>query len=389
MLSTLARHCIWGTRFLFLVACFLGLYLLRQDAPSLIQKAIYVLTPFAVLYSFQQQGVKNSFSILFSFLKPWGPWIASIVLFIVVHGSSGLSNFLHVILIFCLFYLALYHFKVNKKWALYILGTNVLLLSSAIVLSILFNGLGTTILGVNKNVIIPELAALSVVSLFFYLSNKKFFTSKITQIFLILSVIINLIAVVMSEVRTAILVYLCVFPLLPLISKNLVRKAFPVITVTLLTLVALFFFTGRFQEGWNDLVQYQAGNASSSWGIRIELWKLGLAAFTQNPYFGWGIEPFSRILEHGYYFPVDFYAEHFHCDMLNLLVCGGSVSVLGWLATNIMLIISSSRDPAKIALIATFFAIGIAEQSWASNYSACFVFMVTWVLLNLPRLPNN
>lgn len=391
MFSTLSKQTIWGTRILFLVTCFFSIYLFRDNASSLIQKFIYICAPFALLYSFLKYGYKQPLLSLSSFLKPWSPWIASTILFIFAHGSSGLSHYFHLILIFCLLFLGLFHLKIERGLVATILSLNVLILSLVSIIVIMLMGLQTTIIEVNRNVLIPELAALSVVNFIIYLTNRNQLKSNYLRYLLVLSVIVNIISVVLSEVRTAILVYFSIIPVLFVLDRSLLKKYFPLLAIAGIGLIGLFFLTGRMQEGIQNLLQYQTGQSDSSWGIRIELWKQGTLAFKENPIFGWGLSPFQKTLEAGFSFPVNFNAQHYHNDFVNLLVSGGLISAFGWVATNVLLLWCSKNDVPRAMLVIAFLAIGLTENSWPGNYSACFTFMVSWLLLVLsdPRKKNT
>lgn len=371
------------TKLLFLITCCFGLYLFRQEVPSVMQKAIYILAPFAVLFSIYQNGGKHSLLSLYSFLKPWTPWIGSILLFILAHGTSGLSNYYHVILIFCLLFLGLSSFKLSRCKVALILSLNVLILSVASIVTILQDGLQPFIYGVNRNLLIPELAAISTVILFIFITNDQLLKSPRLKFLLLSSVLSNIAVVVLSEVRTAVLVYLVCLPVLLFINRDLFRKVFPILFLAATVLICMFFLTGRIQEGIVDLLQYQEGHTNTSWGIRLELWKQGCSAFWQHPIFGWGVLPMTKTIEAGFPLPSNFVSQHYHNDLVNLAVTGGVVSLFGWLISNLYLILSSKNDLTRVMLIVAFFAIGLTESSWSSSYSACFALMVCWILLYL------
>lgn len=383
MTSLLPKCGLIITRLLFTITCCFGLYLFRQEVPSVMQKAIYILAPFAVLYAVYQNNIKQALLSLGVFLKPWAPWIGSILLFILAHGSSGLSNFYHVIFIFCLLFLGLSQLKFNRSHAALILCLNVLILSLASIASIMLDGLQATIYGVNRNFLIPELAAISTVIFSIFITNNQLLKSTPLKFFLLLSVFANITAVVLSEVRTAILVYFAIVPVLLIFNRTLLRKLSPLLLLSGTVIIGMFFLTGRMQEGIADLALYQEGDSNTSLGIRFELWKQGIVAFSHKPIFGWGVLPIAKTIEAGFALPFNFVSKHYHNDLVNLAVTGGLVSLFGWLISNLCLVLSSKNDLPRVMLVAAFFTIGLTESSWSSSYSVCFAFMVSWLLLTL------
>ena len=67
----------------------------------------------------------------------------------------------------------------------------------------------------------------------------------------------------------------------------------------LLTVLAVLFWNflpieQRILAAVNDLAMYSEGNSNSSIGARLDMWKIGLLAFTENPVFGWGVTPYKE-----------------------------------------------------------------------------------------------
>ena len=232
--------------------------------------------------------------------------------------------------------------------------------------------------------VIPELAAISVSLLVLYCTDRGEIQSKSLKWLILIAIISNVVAVVISEVRTALIVYLAAVPLVLFsANKSLLKKALPILLLCCICLIGLFFYTGRLQQGINDILLFQAGQSNSSLGIRFELWKLGLSAFVDHPIFGWGRLPFRQIIDAGYSFPINIVPSHFHNEMVNLLVTGGLVSFFGWLMTNVLLIKDAGKDLPRVALVISFFVIGLTENSWGGNNTAFYTLSVSWLLLYL------
>lgn len=376
----------WATTALFLVACCFCFYLLRNEFSSLTRKLVYILGPLTIFLSIKSKENTINFQECLTFFKPWLPWFIATILFICAHGFADLSKHLHAYILFCLVYFGIWHFKIKRNTVIVVFALNVFLISLCTVIRVLYYGLDSEILGINKNVLIPELAAISVTLFMLYCTCYCDIKSNLLKWFIVIAIGTNIAAVVLSEVRTAVLVYLATIPLLAFISnKYLLRKALPVLLICCVCLVGLFLYTGRLQEGFNDLLLFQAGQSKTSLGIRLELWKLGFSAFGDHPIFGWGRLPFLHILEAGHQFPLNYVATHFHNDMVNVLVTGGLVSFFGWLATNLLLLKDARHDLPRITLVVSFFAIGLTENSWGGNNTAFYVFGIAWLLLYLSR----
>ena len=313
----------------------------------------------------------------------WGPLLGSFIVFMVIHGVSGLSQYLHFIAISFLLHFALTNFHINRLWIIRIFSINVLVISTFVVFYILQNGLATYIAGVNKNLLVPEIALVCSVITCFFCSNFSRL-DLFDKTFFALTILVNVIAVVLSEVRTAILVYFSIFPVLLLSNRSALTKSLPWLILLTVIVVLSFFLTGRFQEGINDLLLYRENNANSSWGIRLELWKTAISAFPEHPIIGWGRKPIVSIIAAGYPFAVpSFLTNHFHNDFFNILAGGGIVLTAGWLTTIFLMTKSSISDPSRLALVFGSLAIGLTERFWAANIPGLFIFMICWLLLTL------
>ncbi len=101
----------------------------------------------------------------------------------------------------------------------------------------------------------------------------------------------------------------------------------------------------KFALGFEQIAQYRihgantAGFTTNSWGIRLELWRVGLAAFMDHPWLGIsaGARPFT-MQAWGAPPPELFGHNHFHSHLIQILVEGG---LLGLLVLSVSLIYST------------------------------------------------
>ena len=135
------------------------------------------------------------------------------------------------------------------------------------------------------------------------------------------------------------------------------------------------------QQGIVDLQNYNHGNANSSWGIRLELWKFVLRGFLDSPFFGWGENPLNAMLETGHTIGIKvtkYY--HFHNDFLNWLAIGGLFGIAGWLSTVGLLAKQAFKDPARLFFLVGCLAVGLTEQFWFQR-TTLFSCLTIWTLL--------
>lgn len=67
------------------------------------------------------------------------------------------------------------------------------------------------------------------------------------------------------------------------------------VTLTLLLVIAFFWspIFQRFDSGFIGIQQYFDGNIQSSWGYRLEMWRIALMGFNENPWIGSGLDSFN------------------------------------------------------------------------------------------------
>lgn len=321
------------------------------------------------------------------FIKPWIPWLCSVAILVSIHGLSGNSNYLGSFLLMSLLLIAFYNYPIKRDYVIISMALTTLLITAPVSFSVLYSGvLEAEIFGVNKNLLLGGTTLLTVCcfSQLFFAWPKL---NKWLLALLVISIISSLSAIVITEVRTALLAFLALIPLF--LTKCRSWKAVCLIFSVCFILFSLFLYSGRLQEGVADIIKYQGGNSNSSWGIRLELWKLSVSAFIAKPLFGWGTEPFYELINSGFKFPVmSFYVRHFHSDFFNMLVTGGIVGILGWFTTIYLLFKKSWHDEIQLSLLTGILAIGLADRYWFENRAAIYLFVVCWVLLYLSRVKS-
>ena len=324
------------------------------------------------------------------FITPWLPWfVCCICIPIVYHQSSGLSHHLSLFVIISLMYLVLSKVELHEKLVLFSVTVTVLILSLSSVTEICINGLSTNLLGINKNILIGGCTLLTAISLM-AVTFSKYNYSRYFCIYLITVSIIALIAIIFSEVRTAILglgSLLLIFCTLlrKKISRYHVIGAFLLLAIVLIS----FLISGRIQEGIHDLQLWQNGNSNSSWGIRLELWPLALSSFHEHILFGWGYNTIDTLLAHGYNFPIKtFNAEHFHSDFFSYLSACGLIGIFGWFSTVVLLYKYAHTDPLRLALLGAMFCMSFTDCYWSFFHYVLYVFAIIWTLFSVSKKNN-
>lgn len=377
------------SRLLILVICALSICLFRDFFP-IYRKCLYVLTLLIVLLGYKDFFSLHSFKETNSFLFPFAPWLISTLVLFFFHGVSGNSPFLHLLLLSILIFSTTYNLRISRDWVMLAFATNTLVISILVILWILKNGLDTLILGVNKNLLMPEITLLSSLVLIFLAENIKKLTFRIRS-FLLLSILVTVTAVIMAEVRTSILILISSLPVIYIaVSPDLRKKCLFAMFGFISIVICSFFITGRLQQGYIDILNYLNGYTNSSWGIRLELWKLSISAFAEHPFVGWGNDSFQEIIRAGYYFSVPtFDAVTFHSDFFNILSNSGLMGLVGWLATVMLLYKQSTKDHSQLMLCTASVAVGLTSRFWSENISAMYIFMLCWILLRLSNHEHN
>ncbi len=118
-------------------------------------------------------------------------------------------------------------------------------------------------------------------------------------VFDVVMVLILLFALFISETRAAWIALPVVLVLLLVLfvkhmSWNQKRLIFGVM-ITLLLLIVVFWspIFQKLDSGFIGIQQYFDGKIHSSWGYRLEMWRLALMGFNENPWIGSGLDSFN------------------------------------------------------------------------------------------------
>lgn len=379
MHSLLSRAII--LQIVLLLCCLLTCCLSIIFGASQFKYLIFALSILAIAVN-----VKNFPATIFSDLKTfslyWLPWILCVILLMFIHGTKGLTQYINAFLIAILLFSALYTYKLTRKNLVIYLSLALLILNTAIFIDLYSHGLTSGILHTNKNQLMDVVSYITVAVLSVLLVNKKLFNLKEAFV-IICAVLTSLVLTILTEVRQAILPYAaaaCVFLLFG--NKDSRKVSIPFICLFLLLILASYM-SGRLQSGIEDLNQFNKGNSFTSWGLRIEMWKMVICAFPLNPVFGWGSEAVSAMAEKGIVFPISTWKmAHFHSDFFIALATGGLTMVSGWILTLIGFIKSSLKDLPRMCILATILATGLADQNWFEQ-NLLFPFVILWTLFYL------
>ena len=315
------------------------------------------------------------------FFVPWLPWYCStIILACFFAGVPGYKEILNSFLLLSCLFFALYAKNITREQVIICLSIALLLMTLSINFQVLSTGdVSNDVIGANKNKVLTVASALTVCCIGSLLFDSKTYSRK-TKILIVTSIISSVAAIILAEVRTAILPFLALIPVVLYLYKGN-RTVVIIFVLSAVLLLALSFLTGRMQQGIDDLQNYSHGNANSSWGIRLELWKFVLQGFPDAPFFGWGENPLNAMLQTGHTIGIKvtkYY--HFHNDFLNWLAIGGLFGIAGWLSTVGLMAKQAFKDPARLFFLVGCLAVGLTEQFWFQR-TTLFSCVTIWTLL--------
>ena len=158
----------------------------------------------------------------------------------------------------------------------------------------------------------------------------------------------------------------------------------------------------RVREAARDVGFYANGYAYTNVGVRLELWKGGLALAREHP---WRISTnkeihaeLEREVAAGRLQPLVLEAEHFHSDMMHVLVYGGIPGLLVYLFSMLAPLLfflrilrsHESAGPAVVApalagllLVVGYFSFGLTEVIFWSILSTMFYVQMLFLLMGL------
>lgn len=343
---------------------------------------IFILTILTIAISIKKLLEPVFLSEIRSFSLYWLPWIFCVIVLMFVHGTKGLTQYINAFLVSIFLFSALYTYKLTRKNLVVYLSFVLLMLNLAITIDLYRHGVTGEILYTNRNQLIDVVSYMTIAIFSVLFVNKKLFNSK--ELFLVIfSGLTSLVLIILTEVRQAILPFAAAACVFLVFGNKDTRKISLVFTCLFLLLIIASYMSGRLQTGIEDLNQFNKGNSYTSWGLRIEMWKMVLQAFPLKPIFGWGNDATNAMAEQGIIFPISTWKmAHFHSDFFIALATGGLTMVLGWLLALVGFVKSSLRDLPRMCTLASILACGLADQNWFEQ-NMLIPFVILWTLLYL------
>lgn len=358
--------------------CFSDIY-----GASTFKYYIFASALLAIIFSYRTLNSEHFFNNLKNIVLPWVPWIVCTIILMFVHGTKNLTQYINAVLLVILIFSALYKLNLNRKVILFIFASCLVLFDLAITYHVLKHGPTTNIVGTNRNELMAILTFLNVgLASHFVLNIHEKDKNKLECAALGFTIIFTLIVTVMTEVRNAILAYGSCAGVFLLFGKKGTRKYCLYFGLIFIALICLSFATGRMQTGVHDIQQLQQGNSYTSWGLRIEMWKMVIRGFPLAPMFGWGNDAPEAMIKAGITFPIDWAIAHFHNDFFIALATGGLTMAFGWTTSMICLIKSSIKDLPRLCVLASILSTGLVERNMFEQ-DMLFPFVIFWALLCL------
>ena len=345
---------------------------------------IFVFCFFTIISSYMVNQAPDLNSYVRSYIEfftPWIPWYFSVVVLVLFFkGVPESSEFFNAFLIMFFIFGAMYPQRFSRAKVITYLAIALILVSLAVDIQILTYGFdGNSVIGTNKNKVLGITSALAICCFGTLLFEGNKYNQKV-RLLLLAGVITSISAITLAEVRTGIIPFLALVPFVCYFQRKN-KKAIALVIVAAGCLLVLSFLTGRMQQGLVDLQQYNAGVTQTSWGLRLELWKLAIESFWDAPIFGWGEDPYKGMLAAGHSLGshVD-KLYHFHNDFFNALTAGGLFEVVCWLTTLFLMAQKSRNDPASLCLLLGVLSAGLVERYWFHRITL-FAFVTLWTLL--------
>lgn len=341
----------------------------------------YVFSLVMLITQFYAIGWEKALSRAKYEIFPWMPLLFTVVLLTIVHGASGYSIYFQALSLIFLCSVFIDKCFFTKKQIVLFLASITAMLSVAIVAYIFTFGLSSEVLGVNKNRLLCGVTLIVASLVGCTLGKSQSYTFR-ERIGLIAAFILFLFALILSEVRTAILGLVAVSFVVFAYQS---RKTSLILFLAIAVVLVFFILTGRLQQGWKDLLLWNNGNPNSSWGIRLELWQLALEGIVDKPLLGWGTKPYHALLNSGYTWSVPtFKPTHAHNDILNFALTNGLLGLVGWGVTVLLLIYRANGNSALLALLFSSLAMGLSERVWFDNKATFPLLISLWILFSLP-----
>lgn len=185
------------------------------------------------------------------------------------------------------------------------------------------------------------------------------------------------------------------------VLRGRLRKGLALLALALLVSTYFIPQTGareRIDQGVRDVQQYFGGGETfTNVGTRIELWRAAGRLIERRPLFGAGAPTVKAELEQmvasGQSMPYVMEFEHFHNDILQVLVFGGVVGLLVWGSTLLLPFLFFRRQfkrggaaapaLAGMLLVLCYFSFGLTEVIFWSVRSNMFYALMLFLLAGL------
>ena len=154
----------------------------------------------------------------------------------------------------------------------------------------------------------------------------------------------------------------------------------------------------RVDQGFDDVQQYFNGTyAYTNVGTRLELWRGAAQLIVEHPVLGASAATaragLEQLVAQRRVQPFVLEFDHFHNDILQVLVYGGVVGLLAWLSTLVAPFVFFARQMrhpraaapalAGMLLVLSYFGFGLTEVIFWSVRSAMFYALMVFVLVGL------
>ena len=178
--------------------------------------------------------------------------------------------------------------------------------------------------------------------------------------------------------------------------------------VLILTVILAILITIRWEKfatGFNEIFYYfTKGNdeyvVRTSWGARLEMWRIGLHAFLDNPIIGLSASVRPLGLQNYGAPPAEFFQHrHFHQHIIQVLVEGGIIGLLLFLITTLytikeMIVKPFQNNPEiallSAALLASYIMEGLVSAPLVYDKpNALLVITSAWIWLQIRRYNIN
>lgn len=209
-----------------------------------------------------------------------------------------------------------------------------------------------------------------------------------------------------SETRAAwVAVLLTLIIVMPFLFQSVSFKKLGLSVAAFSVVVGVILLTNaeiiqRLAQGWHDIEQYHSGNIHTSWGYRLEMWRIVLLGFLEQPVWGHGLDafnPYTRALKESGMTQLPSQFGSPHNEYLYMLFSVGMVGLLLFLSLliGLLVLLSSAIGGVKnirnslYALLYFSLVVYIAitcffDTSWSNKhviYVYVFIIIMTTVML--------